>query len=55
MIDSSALHRRWHVWPSPAVVLGLALATSKGFDLRPGQARPSAPPDRRHIAVKSII
>jgi hypothetical protein len=55
MIDSAVLRRRWHAWPSPAFVLGLALATSKGFGLRPRQARPSAPADRRHTAVESSI
>jgi hypothetical protein len=55
MIDSTTLHRRRHAWPSPAFVLGLALATSKGFGLRPGHARPSAPPENRHILVQSII
>jgi hypothetical protein len=53
MVDSAALHRRVHVWPSPAVLLGLALATGKGFDLRPRQTRPSAPPEKRHTTVES--
>jgi hypothetical protein len=55
MIDSTTLHRRWHAWPSPAFVLGLALAASKRCGLRPRQARPSAPPENRHTAVESII
>jgi hypothetical protein len=55
MIDSAALHRRWHAWPSSAVVLGLALAASKGFGLRPGSTRPSAPSEKRHIPEESII
>jgi len=29
MIDHMVLDRRWHVWPSPAFVLGHTLAASK--------------------------
>ena len=35
----------WHVWPSSACVLGLGLATSKAFGLRPWPTRPPAPPE----------
>jgi hypothetical protein len=35
----------WHVWPSSAGVLGLGLATSKAFGLRPWPTRPAAPPE----------
>jgi hypothetical protein len=55
MVDCTVLHRRWHVWPSPAFVLGLALATSKGHGLRPRQARPPTPPENRHTAEESTI
>jgi hypothetical protein len=55
MIDSTVLHRRWQAWPSPAFVLGLAVAASKRRGLRPRQARPPAPPEKRHTAVESTI
>jgi hypothetical protein len=55
MSDPTALHRRWHRWPSPGFVLGLALTASKGFGLRSRPARPSAPSDKRHTAVESLI
>src|SRR6266566_2113051 len=71
MVDSTTLRRRrskigQHVWPSPAVVLGLALAGrspigSKGFGLPvpervcPRPTRPPAPPETRHTAVESTI
>jgi hypothetical protein len=46
MVDSTVLHRRWHVWPSPAFVLD---------GLRPRQARPPAPAEKRHTAAQSTI
>jgi hypothetical protein len=55
MVDCTVMHRRWHVWPSPASVLGLALATSKACGLRPRHARPSTPAENRHTAAKSTV
>jgi hypothetical protein len=58
MVDFTVLHRRSHVWPSPAFVLGLALAASKGFGaasaagstIRTGGRAPNL-----HTTVKSTI
>ncbi|HEY1834480.1 MAG TPA: hypothetical protein VGG08_08595 [Solirubrobacteraceae bacterium] len=55
MIDSTVMHRRAHVWPSRAFVLGLALAAGKAFGAASAAHSTIRTPGRRHMTVESII